>query len=410
MLNPIEKTYRELTSQGKEIIKLFSGNPCEEGFIFPPEILKKTYNQYFEQQTYQPQSKGLLKAREAIAHYYLKQEVEINPEQIILTSGTSESFFYLFSLLTKPGDNILTPNPAYPLFDYIAQLAHVELRHYPLLEEKKWAVDIENLKKQADEKTKAIVLISPNNPTGSVISAEQIQEIVSWANSKNIPLICDEVFSEFYWPQLDETGGSTGDPPISASSPKGAMPKLGVRRDRTRFKYPRAIQISKPNLCFTLNGISKMFALPSMKLGWIVVTGEKDRVEIAVDHLETTADTFLSCHTAIQEALPLLFQEGWNFVEKYKKEVGERRKLAIDILRKSSKISFVEPEGAFYLMMKIEGSGEEKFVIDLMKQTGVFIHPGYFYDYEKGIHGVISFLCKRDNLKMGLDRLLEFVK
>ncbi len=204
-INPIEKTYRELTAQGKEIIKLFSGNPCEEGFLFPPEILKKSYNHYFNKQTYNPQSKGLLKAREAIAQYYFKQGIEINPEHILLTSGTSESFFYLFSLLCQPGDNVLTPNPAYPLFDYIAQLAHVELRHYPLLENQAWAVDVEELKRRTDQKTKAIVLISPNNPTGSVISAEQIQEIVAWANEKNIPLICDEVFSEFYFPS-DKTG------------------------------------------------------------------------------------------------------------------------------------------------------------------------------------------------------------
>lgn len=380
MINSIEATYRELRRQGREVLKLFSGNPCDEGFIFPPEILKKSYNSYFDKQTYQPQAKGLLKAREAIVHYYAKQDIKVNPEHILLTSGTSESFFYLFSLLTKPGDNILTPNPAYPLFDYIAQLAHIKLRHYPLLEEKNWAVDVEALKKQADKRTKAIVLISPNNPTGSVISPEQIQEIVSWANSKNIPLICDEVFSEFYFFPSPRPSPSRGE---------------GGRG---------------PNLCFTLNGISKMFALPSMKLGWIVVTGEKGRVESAVDHLETTADTFLSCHTAIQEVLPLLFQEGWNFVESYKKEVGERRNLAVEILKQSSQISFVEPEGAFYLMMKIEGEGEENFVIDLMKQTGVFIHPGYFYDYEKGIHGVISFLCEREKLKMGLERLLEFIK
>lgn len=399
MINSIEATYRELRRQGREVLKLFSGNPCDEGFIFPPEILKKSYNSYFDKQTYQPQAKGLLKAREAIVHYYAKQDIKVNPEHILLTSGTSESFFYLFSLLTKPGDNVLTPNPAYPLFDYIAQLAHIKLRHYPLLEEKNWAVDVEALKKQADKRTKAIVLISPNNPTGSVISPEQIQEIVSWANSKNIPLICDEVFSEFYF-----------FPSPRPSILLRTLCEFAAQPSKTGSCGSRGEGGRGSNLCFTLNGISKMFALPSMKLGWIVVTGEKDRVEKMVDHLETTADTFLSCHTAIQEALPLLFQEGWNFVESYKREVGERRNLAIEILKKSSKINFVEPKGAFYLMMKIEGSSEEKFVIDLMKQTGVFIHPGYFYDYEKGIHGVISFLCEREKLKMGLERLLEFIK
>ena len=421
-INPIEATYRYLKAQGKEIIKLFSGNPNEEGFLFPPEILKKSYNQYFEKQIYHPQSKGLLKAREAIAKYYQEQNVQVDSENILLTSGTSESFFYLFSYLCQPGDNILTPNPAYPLFDYIAELAHIELRHYPLLEKQNWEVDIAELKRRTDEKTKAIVLISPNNPTGSVISAQQIQEIVSWANEKEIPLICDEVFSEFYFPERVTRLGAPQLPPAARKAGDAVIG--GEERQDLLKSFPRAIKISKPFLCFTLNGISKMFALPSMKLGWIVVTGEKEKVEKAVDALETTADTFLSCHTAIQEALPSMFSEGWNFVEEYKKEVGERRKLAIEILRQSSLIEFVEPQGAFYLMMKI-GRGEpmcspgqtrrpvpteEQFVIDLMKQKNVFIHPGYFYDYEDGIHGIISFLCEREKLKTGLGRLLEFIK
>lgn len=410
MINRIEKTYRELKSQGKEIIKLFSGNPCEEGFLFPPEILQKSYSAFFEKQIYQPHSKGLLKARQAIAFYYAKNQVELNPEHLLLTSGTSESFFYLFSYLAKAGENILTPNPAYPLFDYIANLSGIELRHYPLLEEKKWSVDLEALKKKTDEKTKAIVLVSPNNPTGSVVSASQIQEITEWANLKNIPLICDEVFSEFCF-SICERGGATGGPPISASSE--AMSKLGVRSDRTCFNFPRPMKIAKPKLCFTLNGISKMFALPAMKLSWIAVTGENDRVEAAVDALETTADTFLSCHTAIQETLPVLFSEGWRFVESYREEVRQRRELALNLLQSSPKIEFVVPDGAFYLMFKLKNSAafssEEEFVIQLMKRKGVFVHPGYFYDYEDGIHGVISFLCSPEKLEKGLKALLDFI-
>jgi len=376
-LNPIEECHRSLSAQSREILKLFSGNPSEEGFLFPPEVLKASYERYLARQTYRPEAKGSRAAREAIAGYYEKQGCSLDPEHLILSSGTSESFFYLFSLLTEPGDNILAPNPAYPLFDYIAELAHVRLRHYPLVESKAWAVDVEALKAVTDERTKAIILISPNNPTGSVISAAQIREIAAWANEKHIPLICDEVFSEFYFGE---------------------------------GKFPRPIQVAKPDLCFTLNGISKMFALPSMKLAWIAVTGDALRVEPAVDRLETLADTFLSCHTAIQEALPDLFQKGWDFVEAYKKEVAERRNLAMKILRQCPQIEFSEPQGAFYLMMKIRVSGsEEDFVIDLMQQTGAFLHPGYFYDYEEGIHGVISFLCSRQKLEKGLQALVDFI-
>ncbi len=389
LLNPIEQTYRQLLKEKKEILKLFSGNPGEEGFLFPPEILSKSYQKFFEKQIYHPHSKGLLQAREAIVGYYAKQNVEVDVENILITSGSSESFHYLFHLLTEAGDNILTPNPAYPLFDYIAQMSGIELRHYPLLEDRNWEVDLEALKALTNEKTKAIVLVSPNNPTGSVISGEQIREIVEWANENNIALICDEVFSEFYYPSLLEGEGTN---------------------------FPRPIQITKPNLCFTLNGISKMFALPSLKLSWIVVTGESKKVEEAVENLESTADTFLSCHTAIQETLPVLFSEGWSFVEEYKKVVRKRRSLMIELLQNIPNLQFNIPQGAFYCMLDLSKTehahrlkDEEALVIQLMQETGVFIHPGYFYDYEKGSHGVISFLCSPEKLSKGLEKLKLFL-
>ncbi|MBF0493374.1 MAG: pyridoxal phosphate-dependent aminotransferase [Deltaproteobacteria bacterium] len=389
MINPIERCYRELIQQGKEVLKLFSGNPCDEGFFFPKEILNKAYQKYFETLHYQPHSKGLPQARQGISGFYARSGLEINPEHLLLTSGSSESFHYLFTLLTHPEDNILTPNPAYPLFDTIAQMSRIELRHYPLLENQNWEVDIEALKNLTDEKTRAIVLVSPNNPTGSVISAEQIREIVEWANEKNIALICDEVFSEFYFhpPSSDELN-----------------------------HFPRPAQVAKPNLCFTLNGISKMFALPSLKLSWILVTGENKKVEQAVDQLETLADTFLSCHTPIQQALPVLFSEGWSFVQDYVAEVARRRTILISLLEEIPNLRFNSPQGAFYCLVDFSNTvkaqqigDEEEFVIALMKETKVFIHPGYFYDYEIGVHGVISFLCSPDKLKVGLGKLKVFL-
>ncbi len=378
-INRIEQTYRRLTASGKNVLRLFSGNPTEHGFRFPPEILKKSYDRFFQSQEYHPHPKGLPEARRAIQNYYATQNTLLDLEHIILTSGTSESFFYLFSLLAKLGDNILIPNPSYPLFDDIAKLAGVTLRPYSLREDQNWAVDLEDLHNKTDSRTRAIVLVSPNNPTGSVISAEQIQEIVAWANQKDISLICDEVFSEFYF---------------------------------GKNVFPRALSVSKPKLCFILNGISKMFALPALKLSWIGVGGEKNRVEIVVDQLETLADTFLSTHTPIQEALPALFTEGWSFVQDYRREVQERRDLAVSLLKACPPIHFNPPVGSYYLMGEITKkipSSEEEFVIRLMEEKNVFIHPGYFYDYEKGIHFVISFLTKKEKLKDGLEALISIL-
>lgn len=383
-INRIEETYQRLTSQGREVLRLFSGNPTEQGIRFPGEILKEVYGRHFDSGTYSPHPKGLPEARQSVARYYEREGVRIDPGDVILTAGTSESFLYLFSLLTRPGDNLLTPNPSYPLFDPIARMVGVDLKPYHLREEKNWALDFDDLERQPDSKTKAVILVSPHNPTGWVASAGEVQELVVWTNRKEIPLICDEVFSEFYFG-------------------KGS--------------YPRPIACAKPRLCFTLNGISKMFALPALKLGWIAVTGEKNLVEPAVDRLETIADTFLSCHTPIQEALPLIFSRGQSFLEGYKQEVRRRKEIAIQLLRCVPGTRFVEPVGGFYLMAKVAESArhllqlsEEEFVIRLMEEKGVFVHPGYFYDYEKGIHFVISFLTEEAKLRQGLRAIGQFLQ
>ncbi len=361
-INKIESTYRRLKSEGRNILRLYSGNPNECGFRFPPEILERAYSDYFQSQRYDPHPKGAIRARQAIHDYYARHGAVVNPDNILLTSGTSESFFYLFSLLAGgKGGNILTPNPSYPLFDHIAGLAGVELRHYPLREEHAWSIDLEALRQRTDERTRAIVLVSPNNPTGAVAMPDEIREVVSWANQRNIALICDEVFSEFYF--------GPGD-------------------------FPRVMAVSSPRLCFTLNGLSKMFALPGMKLSWIAVTGDSSLVCPAVDQLETTADTFLSCHTPIQEALPAILLEGQAFLKDYREEVRGRRDLAIEVLREIPCLRFVEPQGGYYLMAEVIAPrvSEEELVIRLMEEDGIFAHPGYFYDYESGVHVVISFL------------------
>lgn len=378
-INPVERAYRELLRQGKPVIRLFSGNPNEHGLHFPGEVLAEAYARYFAQPTYHPDPKGDPAARQAIQDYYASQGAVVSAENILLTSGTSEPFFYVFSLLASPGDNILTPNPSYPLFDYIAALARVELRHYPLREERGWEVDLAELARRIDERTRAIVVISPNNPTGSVVSAGQLREIVRIANRHGLAIVSDEVYSEFIY-----------DLPA----------------------FPRVNTVGQPRLLFTLNGISKMFALPALKLGWIVVSGAEAQVARAVDVLETMTDTFLTVHMPIQLALPRLFQEGDAFLAQYRAEVRRRRDLALQLLSRSDRLRFIRPQGGFHLMAAVELEGEldeEAFVIALMREAGVFVHPGYFYDYEAGIHIALSFLTHPTTLSVGLERIIQFL-
>lgn len=378
MLNKLTQTYRARLREGKPVLSLVSGNPNDNGFLFPAEILQKEYDRYFKAQDYHPDPKGLLEARQAIHRYYSEQGAVFQPEQILLTAGTSESFFYLFSYLCEAGDNVLAPSPAYPLFDDIARLAKMELRHYPLDEKNNWQIDFDVLEKQIDSKTKAIIIVSPNNPTGAVISQDEIKRLAKIAHHYNVAIISDEVFSEFYF--------GTGN-------------------------FPRACAISDFPLLFTLNGLSKMFALPALKLGWIAVSGARARVEAAVDSLETMADTFLSVHTPIQKALPAIFEEGKSFKEKYVREVAARRNLAVALLKGSEQIHFHSPQGGFHLTAKIQTKqDEEDFVVRLLEQTEVLVHPGYFYDYESGVHIVFSFLAPPELLSTAIPRLMEFCR
>ncbi len=373
-INRIEQCYRTLCKEGRTIVRLFDGNPQAHGFQYPPEVLAESYQQYFETGIYAPDPKGFLPARETIAQYYAEENRQLSPDNIILTPGTSESFFYLFSILTNSGDNILMPNPAYPLFDHIADYAHISLRQYPLNREKGWAIDLEQLEKKIDGKTKAIVVVSPNNPTGAVISAAEWTGLCTIARKYNLAIIYDEVFREFLY---------TPSPLVEEGCP----------------------------LLFTLNGISKMFALPSLKLGWIAVAGDPKQVAPAVDQLETMADTFLSTHTPIQTALPCIFEKGKTFLKEYKAEVAKRRNLAVQLLQQSKNISFVPPQGGFYLTANVKTQkkiSEEDWVIELMKAAGVFVHPGYFYDFEQGINFVFSFLAKPAVLKSALEKIRDF--
>lgn len=371
-LNLIEKTYRRLSAEGKQVLKLYSGNPSLQGIQFPPDVLKKYYLPHLST-GYEPEAKGLLAAREAIARYY---DNKVNLENILLTSGTSESFLHLFSLLAKPGDKILVPHPSYPLFDLIAEMTQVTLSPYHLQEDKNWDINLANIQK--NEKAKAIVLISPHNPTGKVATAEEIAKIVAWANRQKIPVICDEVFSEFYFGP-----GS----------------------------YPRVINIAKPDLCFTLNGISKMFALPGLKLSWIAVTGKKEEVAHAMEKLELSVDTYLTAHFPIQQALPFFFEQT-DFMKNYHNEIATRRRLAVDLLSSSSDLSFAPPMGGFLLMAQVIKPlpmNEEEFVIRLMEEKQVFVHPGYFYDHDDGIHFVISYSTEPAILKEGVKKIIRFL-
>ena len=274
------------------MIDLVRGNVNEHGIVFPPDLLVIPFCTMLPIPpafTGRIPSAGCRPARRSPAYY----NGHIPSNQIVITPGTSVSYWYCFKLLAEPGDEILTPQPSYPLFDYIAKLCGVQLRHYRLREDRGWAIDLNHLEDQITTRTRAIVLISPHNPTGMVAGDSDLRALAEIATRHNLPIISDEVFSEFLF----------------------GMDSL-----------PRPASTTAP-LVFTLNGFSKMFALPGMKIGWIGLSGDPELVAKSLSALELISDTFLPVNEIAQFAVPQIFEQGRGFLAGYRKWIGTCRTL-----------------------------------------------------------------------------------
>ena len=365
--NPIEIARRKKQVEGG-YLDLTSSNPTQQGFLFPPEILREASAGYWGQRLYRPDPFGWLPAREAIARYYAERTppLKLGLDDIFITASTSEAYSLLFALLTEPGDNVLMPEVTYPLFEYLAAVHKIELRPYRLDEANGWQIEAESLREQADNRTRAIMLISPHNPTGMIV-----QKAIPTLSELGLPIICDEVFAEFYYR-------------ASATPPLGALhPELPV---------------------FHLNGISKLFALPDLKLGWIGLSGPAQKWR---DRLELLNDTFLSASSLIQWMLPTLFEQGRPFVQYMRERVNANLTLALDMMSHSRYLKAQPPDGGYYLFPKVETWTDEEALTLYLLEQGVLVHPGYFYGYEQGAHIMVSCLTETNKLKAGLEVLIK---
>ena len=350
--NPLYALHDRLKSEGKNVVDLVRGNVNEHGIVYPHDLLKDILIAAAEAaRVYRPDSLGQHAAREAIAQYY--RSLNIPADHIVVTPGTSVSYWYCFKLFAEPGDEILCPQPSYPLFDYIAQLCGVELKYYRLSESRGWAIDFEHLESQISSTTRAIVLISPHNPTGMVADSQQLVELAEIARRHSLPIISDEVFSEFLF---------------------------GIG------EFPRAARTNAP-LVFTLNGFSKLFALPGMKIGWMAISGDPSLVRKALSALELISDTFLPVNEIAQFAVPGIFHRGQDFLKHYVHWIETCRSQAVEGLKG---VSFVPPRGGFYITIPI-GSDEEGAAASLLEDEGILVHPGYFYDIVPN-HLVMTFI------------------
>ncbi len=360
-------------AQGARLLDLTESNPTRAGLDYDKQaILAPLAGE--SSLLYRPHPAGLESARRAIAAYYAARGHEVDPGQIILTAGTSEAYGFLFKLLADPGDEVLVPRPSYPLFDYLARLEGVAVRQYRLVYDHGWWLDLESVRAALGERTRAIVAVSPNNPTGHFLKADEQQALVTLCAERGLALITDEVFFDY---------------PLG--SPRG--------------RAPSAVTVGGA-LSFTLNGLSKAAGLPQMKLGWIVVSGPRELLEAAMARLELIADTYLTVGTPAQEAAGAWLE----WAERFQRRL--RTRLEGNLAHLNSALSgtpagVLECEGGWYAILQLPRTrSDEEWALELLRGDGVLAQPGYFYDLDQEACLVVSLLVEPEVLREGICLLL----
>src|SRR5581483_9661468 len=373
--NPFTVAHRELEGLRQEVLDLTAANPTRVDLRYDSDTILGALARP-ESLDYQPQPKGLLDARTAIAGYYREQHdaYDVNPENIILTTSTSEAYSYLFRLLCNPEDEILVPKPSYPLFDFLADLQDVKLVPYTLIYDHGWQIDFPSLYKTANHRTRAVIVVHPNNPTGSFVRSEEVQILNSFCREYNLALIADEVFVDY--------------------PHDGAFRGSFVR--------------NQDALTFSLSGLSKISGLPQMKVAWLVASGPSERVEQAMARLEIIADTFLSMNAPIQLATPVLLEQRKNIqpvlLDRLRANLEELdRQLAT-----KDAVKRLEVEGGWYAVLRVPATqSDEDLAIEIMKKCSVLVHPGHFYDFPTDGYLVVSLITPTGQFREGIRRVLE---
>jgi alanine-synthesizing transaminase len=360
-----------LRSKHVDLIDLTESNPTRCGFNYPSELLKSLAEP--ANLTYAPDSKGMLKARREIAANFGNR---IDPESIVLTSSTSEAYAFLLRLLVNPGERVLIGRPSYPLFQYLIELSDAEYDFYPLIFDGRWRLDFEALEEIVDASTRVIILVNPNNPTGSYISADELIKLNAFCRQHGLAIISDEVFFDY----------------------------------RLEDNHPGISLIGNRDvLTFVLGGLSKSLALPQMKLSWILSSGPEAQVKEALSRLEIIADTFLSVNTPVQNALGPWFGLQKDIQGQVIERVRRNYCAVRDFARRET-IECLPSEGGWYAVLRIPSiKNEEDWILELLQNKHVSVHPGYFFDFQEEGHIVLSLLSTEERMTMGLQKILEFL-
>ncbi|MDP8266354.1 MAG: pyridoxal phosphate-dependent aminotransferase [Candidatus Aceula meridiana] len=375
--NRLITLFDKFKSEGTFVFDLTVSNPTRCGFVYPQEEILKALS-LSENMGYAPQAFGSPKARKLVSQDYQKRNISLSEENIVLTSSSSESYSFLFRLLLNPDDHLLLPKPSYPLFEFLGNLNDAAMDFYSLCYQDQWSIDLLSIERAIGPKTKAIVLVHPNNPTGSYLQSEELAAINAFCGKHHLAIICDEVFLDY---SLEESK--------SRCASLAANSKV---------------------LTFALGGLSKSLGLPQMKLSWIAVNGPEAQTQEALKRLEIIADTYLSVNTPSQNALGKWFSLKPAIQNSIKERLRENQKVFFDTFPESCSAIPLKVQGGWYGILRVsEEVCEEELAFALLAEAHVFVHPGYFFDFDQGHHLVISFLTEPKIFAQGLKSIYKYL-
>lgn len=374
--NPLAAAVERMRLTGRAFADLTVSNPTEAGFHYPPSLLEPL--SAAESLRYDPQPFGLSCARAAVSADYHRRGLRVPGSHVVLTASSSESYSLLFKLLCDPGDSVLVPTPSYPLFEHLTRLDNVQARPYGAEYHGAWQIDLEDLRYAITDTTRAVLVVSPNNPTGGWLKRDELKAIVELCATHHLALIGDEVFADY---PIDPAPGAA-----------------------------RSVVEQADVLSVSLGGLSKSIGLPQLKLGWMALSGPGTALQGALARLELIADTYLSVGTPVQIAAKRLLEEGRQVRQQIHQRVVQNYRELRHIAQSYAACQVLRAEGGWSAVIRVPHTmPEDERVIRLLEEEHVLVHPGYFFDFPRDGYFVVSLLAWPDVFRDAAGRLFATV-
>ena len=379
--NRLSEALRQRRASGKPVVDLTASNPTDCGFIYDSEAILRALSNPASL-SYNPEPQGLKPTRAAVAAYYSTHGATVSAGDIILTTSTSEAYSFIFRMLCNPGDEVLVPQPSYPLFDFLAEIQDVRLVRYPLIYDYAgdhgWQIDFHALEQALTSRTRAVIVVHPNNPTGHFTRAGELARLNESCSTRQMALIADEVFLDFVL---------AGNRPDSFAGNAGA-------------------------LTFTMSGLSKICGLPQMKSAWLVASGPRELKTQALERLELIADTYLSGNTPVQTATAEFLDQRRGFQTQFQTQLMTRVRQNLKELDRQLVVqklcSRLKVEGGWYAILRVPATrSDEELAIELLTTRGVYVHPGHFYDFPAEGYVIVSLITREQEFATGIELLLS---